>query len=233
MLLNGLIFVDMNNKFTKNRLLNKLIDMKQFSKKINFSTLLLFFSFLLYSQEQGAIRLGVNLDLAIPNAGFGTGGNLDLRYNILDKLNAGLKIGSLYGVHDVVKNQSELTGTLTASIINSYLITSDYYFNNTESILAPFVGGGFGLFNVSNLKLALTEKPTYSNLVNFDRDTKIGGLIRCGIEISKIRLGLEYFLIPQSNLYNITNANVEVTKNSYFNISLGFYLGGGKWNNKY
>jgi outer membrane protein X len=147
-------------------------------------------------------------------------------------LNAGLKIGSLYGVHDVVKNQSELTGTLTASIINSYLITSDYYFNNTESILAPFVGGGFGLFNVSNLKLALTDTPTYSNLVNFDRDTKIGGLIRCGVEISKIRLGFEYYLIPKSNLYDITYTKVGVTKNSYLTISLGFYFGGGKWKNK-
>lgn len=200
--------------------------MKQFS----LTTLLLLFAFLLYSQEQGSVRLGANLDVAIPNAGFGAGANLDLRYNILDNLNAGLKIGSLYGVHDVVKNQNELTGTLTASIINSYLITSDYYFNNGKSLFAPYVGGGLGLINISNLKLELTDTPTYSNLVNFARDNKIGGLLRCGVEISKFRLGLEYYLIPQSNLYDITVTKVGVTNNSFFNISLGFYIGGGKWN---
>jgi len=193
--------------------------------------MLLFFSLLLYAQEKGLVRFGANLDLAIPNAGFGFGGNLELRYNILDNLNAGLKIGSHYGVHDVVKNQSELTGTLTASIINSYLITSDYYFNNGKSVFAPYVGGGFGLFNISNLKLALTDEPNYSNLVNFDRDTKLGGLLRCGVEISKIRLGLEYYLIPQSNLYDITYTKVGDTRNSFFNISIGIYIGGGKWNN--
>ena len=55
-------------------------------------------------------------------------------------------------------------------------------------------------------------------------DGKFGGLIRAGFELGKLRLAASYNLIGKSDL----GEGVEV-KNSYLGISLGFYLGGGKW----
>ena len=74
----------------------------------------------------------------------------------------------------------------------------------------------------------------YSTLANigFDElgpdevevDGKFGGLIRAGFEWGKFRVATSYNLIGKSDLGD----GVEV-KNSYFGISLGFYIGGGKW----
>ena len=43
------------------------------------------------AQEKGKIRVGGNLGLSIPHAGIGLGGDLDIRYNIMDNVNAGIK----------------------------------------------------------------------------------------------------------------------------------------------
>ena len=203
--------------------------MNKINKKFKLITLLLFSTILLYSQKQGNIRVGGNIDLAFPNQGFGFGGDIDGRYNILDNLNAGIKVGTVLGFRDKVITKSDLTGTLKLIMINSYLLTSDYYLNYGESVFAPYVGGGFGLFNITNVKFAVDNNPNYSSLFNIARDNKIGGLLRAGVEISKFRLGAEYYFIPRSDLYDITHTKVGVTSNSYFNISIGFYIGGGKW----
>ncbi len=189
-----------------------------------------------FSQKQNYIRGGGNIDLSFPNAGFGIGGNIDLRYNIFDNLNAGIKIGSMYSASNVSYNDTEYTGGLTASMINYYLLHSDYYFNYGRSIFAPFVGAGLGLYKISNLKLQVDETPQFSELLNLSRNNKFGALIRTGIEISWFRIALEYNLIPRSDLMGLDDnlippaiKVVGTTPNSYFTITTGFYIGGGKW----
>jgi hypothetical protein len=55
-------------------------------------------------------------------------------------------------------------------------------------------------------------------------DGELGGFFRAGFELGKLRLAATYNLIGKSEL----DGGGEV-KNSYFSVSLGFYLGGGKW----
>ena len=42
-------------------------------------------------------------------------------------------------------------------------------------------------------------------------------------------MGLEYNLVPKSNLQDLNGASVAKVSNSYLGIHLGFYVGGGKW----
>lgn len=190
--------------------------------------LFVFFQFT-NAQKQNTFRGGGNIDVAIPSGGIGAGANLDIRYNILDNFNAGLKIGGMYSSRNFSADKEELTGSITVSVLNSYLIHSDYYFNFGRGILAPYIGTGFGIYRISNVKLEINEKPDYSNLLNFSKEMKPGALIRAGVEIGWFRIGAEYNFIHRSDLYDITKNPVSTTSNSFFAITTGFYLSNARW----
>lgn len=42
-------------------------------------------------------------------------------------------------------------------------------------------------------------------------------------------MGVEYNLLPDSDLENIGGTKIGTVSNKYVGIHLGFYLGGGKW----
>ena len=82
------------------------------------------------------------------------------------------------------------------------------------------MGAGVGYSSLANI--GFDELGPDSE--ELELDGKFGGLIRAGFELGKLRLAASYNLIGKSDL----GEGVEV-KNSYLGISLGFYLGGGKW----
>ena len=49
-------------------------------------------------------------------------------------------------------------------------------------------------------------------------------MIRGGIELGKLRLAFEYNIIPKTDFESGGSIS-----NSYFGVSIGFYVGGGKW----
>ena len=184
------------------------------------------------AQEQGRIRVGFDGGLDIPNSGVGLGGGLDIRYNIKDNINVGLKFAGDVMGKNIYVDESTLTASVTAGAVSSTLVTGDYYFSKGESMFAPFVGGGFGLYKIANVKATVTgdqvpELPT--NFTNYTPDRKFGALIRGGFELGHFRLGIEYNIIPKSAVYEVTDGSVGLASNSFVKLSLGFYLGGGKW----
>jgi hypothetical protein len=54
-------------------------------------------------------------------------------------------------------------------------------------------------------------------------------VLRGGFEAGHFRMALDYYLIPKSEVYDLSNNLLGFTKNSYLNLSIGFYLWGGKW----
>jgi outer membrane protein X len=42
-------------------------------------------------------------------------------------------------------------------------------------------------------------------------------------------MGLEYNIVPDSSLQNVSGADLGTVTNSYLGIHLGWYIGGGKW----
>jgi len=129
----------------------------------------------------------------------------------------------------MVINNSNNSTTSTVGIIGSSLITSDYYFNKPYSSFAPFLGGGFGTYTISNVTSTIVTGTTSSSLTNPLKEHKFGGLLRGGFEAGRFRLALEYYLVPNSTAVDINNTPIGKVGNSYVNLNLGFYLGGGKW----
>jgi outer membrane protein X len=192
-------------------------------KKLVLSLLIVAFAFNMNAQEKGKIRVGLDAGLAFPNAGIGFNGDIDLRYNIMDNLNAGVK----FGFAALGKDISLSGGTGTVSAMTYSLITSDYYFNKPESSFAPFLGAGLGSFSIGNVQvITSSNENTASNLLV---EHKIGGLLRGGFEAGHFRMALEYYLIPRSSLVDINNNIIGTTGNGFLNLSIGFYLGGGHW----
>nr|WP_299382989.1 hypothetical protein [Allomuricauda sp.] len=176
-----------------------------------------------HAQEQNKFRAGLDLGYAIPDGGGGIIIALEPKYNIADNMNIGLRIESAAMAKNVaaVEDVAEIEASLSAS--TSYFGTFDYYFHSGSSPFAPFIGGGIGYSTLANLDFdpQVTDE-------KFDIEGKFGGLVRAGFELGKLRLAATYNLIGTSEFADGDDNKLEV-KNSYIGISLGFYVGGGKW----
>ncbi len=182
-----------------------------------------------YSQEKGKIRVGADLGICLPNQGGGLTGNVDFRYNILDNFNAGFRIGFGLMIKDIAISSDRMSVTSTESLNNSFLITGDYYFSKKTSYFAPFIGVGLGTYFIENTRFTLENNETQKFGFYINGENVSGGLLRGGFEWGKFRLVLEYYLIPSSALKDLSNNYKGMSNNCYTNISLGFYIGGGKW----
>lgn len=179
------------------------------------------------AQEKGKFRVGLDLGYTIPSGG--GGGvllSLEPKYNITDNSNIGLRLGSAAMVRNIVAtNGTELNAELGAN--GSYIATYDYYFKGSSSFV-PYVGCGAGIYSLANVEIS-SQSAGSSNL---DANSKFGGLLRTGFEWGKFRMGLEYNMVPKSNIQTLAGVTTGTAKNSYLGIYLGFYVGGGKWGKK-
>ena len=151
------------------------------------------------------------------------------KYQLLDQLAIGGRIETIIsGKAASNDNFSTLAGDVDLKIYESFLATGEYYFTQNYNA-RPFVGGGAGIFALAT---------AYSGETNTRTLARFGGMIRAGIEIKHLRLGVEYNLVPTTNsvenFYNETTYNYEdvkvESKNNYFSIKVGFCFGGGLYN---
>lgn len=176
------------------------------------------------AQEKGKFRVGLDLGYTIPSGG--GGGvllSLEPKYNITDNSNIGFRLGSAAMTRNFSGTGTDLKANLSSN--GSYVATYDYYFKGNSSFV-PYVGGGAGIYTLANVEFSSVGAG------NLDAKSKFGGLLRTGFEWGKFRMGLEYNMVPKSNLQNISGSTTATAKNSYLGIHLGFYVGGGKWGKK-
>ncbi|SNZ01198.1 hypothetical protein [Flagellimonas pacifica] len=182
----------------------------------------------LSAQEQNKFRVGLDLGYAIPDGGGGILIALEPKYNIADNMNVGIRIESAAMAKKVGLVEASLAGS------TSYSGTFDYYFSSGSSSFAPFIGAGVGYSSLANVGFDIDidsgfgdDSPlTIDEELELEVDGSFGGLVRAGFEAGKLRLAATYNLIGKSDL----GEGAEI-KNSYIGISLGFYVGGGKWKN--
>ena len=185
-------------------------------------TLLLFTNS--YSQKKGGFRVGLDFGFVPASGGGGATFSLEPKYNIKDNMNVGLRLGAAAVVRDI--NNSGGTTSAKVAANGSYAGTYDYYFNGSGKSFVPYIGAGVGYYTLANVEL--NDSASSSDVV-LDANGKMGGLVRAGFEWGKFRMGVEYNLIPDSDLQDINGATTGTVSNSYFGIHLGFFLGGGKW----
>ncbi|MDR2816094.1 MAG: hypothetical protein LBB62_05260 [Proteiniphilum sp.] len=164
------------------------------------------------AQEAGKFRGGLDFGYTIPKGGGGIMAALEFKYNLKDNMNVGLRFEDAFMAKELGETAAKISGN------TAYLGTFDYYLNSGTSNFAPFVGAGAGYYQQANL--AVTE-----NQSGVAVDGKFGGLLRTGFEYKRFRLAATYNLVPASKIDGTT---LKVA-NSYFSISAGFYLFGGKW----
>jgi len=174
-----------------------------------------------FAQVEGKVRGGLDLGGCFPNGG-GGGVCIDvpLGYNLQDNMNVGIKLG----VAAMAKvDPFGETGKVAANI--NFLATYTYYFNSGGSPFAPFVGAGAGIYTLAAISDEMVG-------VTVDAGNKFGALLTAGFEIAKFRLAFQYNLVPSSGV-TITGTGVTTNnnsiKNSYSGMTIGFYIGGGKW----
>ncbi len=185
----------------------------------------IFFAFLLMlavvqvsqAQEEGKFRVGLEGGYTMPSGGGGVLLAIEPKYNIADNMNIGIRFESAAMAKNVSQNGLSLEANIAAS--GTYSGTFDYYFHNGSSSFAPFFGAGAGYSTLANI--AFDEAGPESD--EAELDGKFAGLLRTGFEAGKFRLTVSYSLVGKSE---IEGAEI---KNSYLGVSLGFYLGGGKW----
>lgn len=190
----------------------------------------IFFAFLLMltvvqvsqAQEQGKFRVGLDLGYTMPDGGGGVLFAIEPKINIADNMNVGIRFESAAMAKNVEVGPVSAEASLTASM--SYSGTFDYYFNSGSSSFAPFVGAGMGYSSLGSIGFDINDIEEAEGDADLEVDGKFGGLLRAGFEAGKFRLAATYNLIGKTDL----GEGAEV-KNSYLGISLGFYLGGGKW----
>jgi len=91
----------------------------------------------LFAQEAGKIRAGAEIGCLFPHeSGFGFLGAVELKYNLQNNMNVGIKpeVTNFWKHKDYRGN------------IYSFSITYDYYFHSTGKRTSPFVGAGLGYY---------------------------------------------------------------------------------------
>jgi hypothetical protein len=180
-----------------------------------------------YSQEKGRFRVG--LDFGYVPTGGGGGGmfSIEPKYNLTNNMNVGLRMGVAGVARDVQASGGQVTSAKISGI-GSLVGTYDYYIHIGSLSLVPYLGVGLGYYSIANVE---TEGSSYTSPVA--STSEMGGLIRGGIEWGKLRVGVEYNILPDSKLQDVNGNVTDVTvTNSYIGLHIGFYLGGGKWGRK-
>ena len=170
-----------------------------------------------FAQEQGRIRGSLNAGYAIPTGGGGVAVDAQLGYNIADNMTVGVKWGGA-----MMGRISPDGESASLSFNNSYLATFTYFLNSGGRFV-PFAGVGLGAYGIASFGAGDAH-------VSVAGGTKFGGMLTAGFELGRFRFGVEYNLIPSSEVsYTGTTPARTTIPNSYFGVTLGFVIGGGRW----
>lgn len=162
--------------------------------------------------------------------------NLGLLFNIEPKIKIGantfigLKFGLTVNSH-VFENKNSFQFYVDDKSDHgmlSFVPTFDYYFN--ENNLRPYLGVGLG-FHLVPYELDVYRtvvNPSENVLLAGKVDKCIGFLLRGGVELGKLRLGLEYNFISRANIEIQNDQIIGTVENSYLGLSIGFVIRGGK-----
>lgn len=172
------------------------------------------------------LKVDLSIGYAVPGGTGSKGGVLfviEPKYAVIPQLSLGLRMEAAliarFGGYDAEGNPNnvDVKGS------GSYLATGDYYFVNNYA-LRPFAGAGVGLYRIAGVEIS-------SNTDGVSTASKFGQMIRAGVELSHVRLAVEYNIVPSTTFsgYNSSGEPATLTsKNSYVGFKVGVCLGGGR-----
>lgn len=181
------------------------------------------------AQRAGGFRFQMDLGAAIPkDGGIGALVNLEPQILVSDNLAVGLRLGVAALAKDVtyyaIPDDYEGEVGANASVAG----TLNYYLNNGNSRVAPYVGAGFGYYALSNIDVKESDIEE-DEVGDLEASFAWAPMLRAGVELGKFRIGAEYNFVPPSDLQDVGGAVIGEAINQYFGFTLGFFVGGGKW----
>lgn len=181
-----------------------------------------------HAQDAGKFRVGLDLGFADRKSGNGFYLVLEPKYTLSDQTNVGLR----YGWTAVLKavetgDQGELE-SVKVYTVDSYMATFDYYFIFSRTF-TPYVGSGLGYVSPANINMARNGNTRNSSSPDYKPGGKFGFMIRGGFELGKFRYTMEYDAIGKTELKNASGEEYGSMRNSYIGITVGFFVGGGRW----
>jgi outer membrane protein X len=192
-------------------------------KAICFVAATLLLSNVVFSQDKGKSRVSFDLGYAIPDGGGGLVLYVEPASNVTDNIRLGMRLGLALLAKNIETTGDTVEADLGAN--TSYLGTFDYIFD-TGTGFVPYIGLGLGYYRFANINF---ESNDTSDSFILDASGKFGGMIRTGFESGKFRFGVDYNIVPDSDLKDVNGSNIGSFKNNYLGINLGFFIGGGKW----
>jgi len=198
-------------------------------KRIVYLSIFQLLSHISYSQEEGKLRMDINVDvgrgLAFNQLDLGIGASISPSYMITNNHKIGINV-SVFAILKNLENKEFTERQAISSILGTY----DYYFGQ-QTNFAFSIGGGLGVYQIDH---DISQLLLYSsgNVINQNNPIfsgyKPGLMIRPGMEFGKFRLGLECNYFPSYSYESvITNQNVN-NENLYFKWNLGIFIGGGR-----
>lgn len=188
-------------------------------------TMLSFSAIAQSESELKPFKVDVSLGYAIPGGSGAKGGVLfavEPKYAVVSNIAVGLRMEAAviarFSGYDAEGNVNEAS----VKAAGSYLLTGDYYFSDNYSF-RPFGGVGAGIFSLASAEITSTQEGVSAG-------SKFGGMIRGGFEMKHFRLGVEYNLVPKTDVIGYDSNGEPATmkaKNGYLGIKLGVCIGGG------
>ena len=181
--------------------------------------------------EYKKFRVDIAGGAAIYNGGGGPLFYVEPKLAVHPNFNAGIRLFNAFVAKTIERNGSSVKSEISNSF--SALLTGDYYF--TSSTARPFVGAGLGVYN--NAALAVNDNNQNGNnnsntTQKYDvipSSTNFGGMIRAGVDVAHVRIGVEYNFVPSTSAqYGVNTITDNRTQNSFFALTIGGYFGGGK-----
>lgn len=110
----------------------------------------------------------------------------------------------------------------TSSTLLSFVPTFDYYFNNNR--IKPYLGTGVGFYMLEP-PLKFLQKSISWGILQTSVDNQVGFLIRGGLEMGKIAVGLEFNYIFEADIKIPSGLIIGTVDDSYLALSIGYLFG--------
>lgn len=165
--------------------------------------------------ENNSDNLGLLLNIE-PKVKFSENGVIGLRFGIA--LNS-QKFENIDSSQYLIDNLQDNYGVI------SFVPTFDYYFN--EKKYRPYMGLGLGYYLLFDDLDILNPDGSIEKLKGSTKN-QIGFLVRSGIEVGRVRCGLEYNLISKADINMPNRQRIGTINYSYLGLSIGFTIGEGK-----
>ncbi len=191
-------------------------------KNLFFTAILACLVFTVKAEDYKAFRVDLGLGYAIPKDGGGVIFSIEPKYAITPNIAVGIRgEGAVMAKILWEKNATGEyvdSGSTELKANASYLLTGDYYLITKK--LRPFVGLGFGAYNLAGSAIEINNVTTPATDVNINlgAKTNFGFMLRAGFDVFHMRLALEYNFAGKDNLDKSYN---------YLGAKFSVYIGGG------